>query len=90
MKTDFDPSPNWVTRWPERNLIVYKRKHREKQDHDSEAAENWTVSVWPKAHERYSASEIYNCYETGLYFRALSKGILCIKNANLSDSKKSK
>ena len=39
MKADFDPSQSCqVTRWLERNLIVFKRKHGEKQDHDSEAA----------------------------------------------------
>ena len=77
-------------RWRERNLIVFKRKHGEKQDHDFEAAENWIVSVWPKIHKRYSASEIYNCDEIGLYFHALPEGTLCFKNDKLSGSKKSK
>ena len=90
MNVNFDPSSSWVTHWRERNLIVFKRKHGEKQDHDSEAAENWIASVWPKIHERYSASEIYNCDETGLYFRSLPEGTLCFKNDKLSDSKKSK
>ena len=40
MNLNFDPSSSWVTRWRERNSIVFKRKHGEKQDHDSEAAEN--------------------------------------------------
>ena len=40
MKVDFDPSLSWVTRWWEHNLIVFKGKHGEKQDHDCEAAEN--------------------------------------------------
>ena len=90
MNLNFDPSSSWVTRWRECNLIVFKRKHGEKQDHDFQATENWIVSVWPKIHERYSASEIYNCDETGLYFRALPEGTLCFKNDKLSGSKKSK
>ena len=90
INVNFDPSSSWVTRWRERNLIVFKRKHGEKQDHNSEATENWIVSVWPKIHERYSASEIYNCDKTGLYFRALPEGTLCFKNDKLSGSKKSK
>ena len=61
-----------------------------KQDHDSEAAENWITSVWPKIQNDYSASTIYNCDVTGLYFRALPEGILCFKNEKLSGSKKSK
>ena len=90
MNVDFDPSSSWVTRWREWNLIVFKRKHGEKQDHDSEAAENWITSVWPKIQDDYSPSEIYNCDETGLYFRALPKDTLCFKNEKLSGSKKSK
>ena len=68
----------------------FKRKHGEKQGHDSELAENWIVSVWPIIHKHYSASEIYNCGETGLYFHALSGRTLCFKNEKLSGSKKSK
>ena len=45
--------------------------------------------AWPKIHERYSASEIYNCDETGIYFRALLEGTLGFKNDKLSGSKKS-
>ena len=90
MNINFDPSSSWVTRWRERNLIVFKRKHGEKQYHDSEVDENWIVSVWPKIHEHYSASEIYSCDETGLYFCALPEGTLCFKNDKLSGSKKSK
>ena len=48
MNLNFDLSSSWVTRWRECNLIVFKRRHGEKQDHDSEAAENWIASVWPK------------------------------------------
>ena len=46
--------------------------------------------MWPKIHEHYSASEIYNCDETGLYFHALPEGTLCFKNDKFSGSKKSK
>ena len=58
MNIDFDPSSSWVTRWRERNLIIFKRKHGEKQGYDSEAAENWITSVWPKIQDDYSPSKI--------------------------------
>ena len=90
MNVDFDPSSSWVTRWQETNLIVFKQKHGEKQDHDSEVAENWITSVWPKIQNDYSASNSYNCDETGLYFRALSEGTLCIKNEKLSAARSQK
>ena len=46
--------------------------------------------MWPKIHEHYSASEIYNCDERGLRFCALAEETLCFKNDKLSGSKKSK
>ena len=90
MKVDFDPSLSWVFHWQECNLIIFKCRHGEKQEHDSEAAENWIVSVWPKIYKHYSASEIYNCDEMGHYFCALPEGTLYFKNEKLSGSKKSK
>jgi len=65
-------------------------KKQEKQDHNSEAAEHWLTSVWPRIQDRYAASEIYNCDETGLYYRALPEGTMCFKNEKLSCGKKSK
>jgi len=76
---DFDPSPSWMQRWRERNFIVFKRQHGEKQDYDSAAAEHWLTSVWPRIQDRYAASEIYNCDETGVYYWALPEGTMCFK-----------
>ena len=45
--------------------------------------------MWPKIQEHYSASEIYNCDETRLYFCALPGETLCFKNEELFGSKKS-
>ena len=90
MNDDFNPSPSWIQRWRERNLIVFKRQHGEKQDHDSEAAEHWLTSVWPRIQDHYAVSEIYNCDETCLYYRALLQGTVCFKNEKLSGGKKSK
>jgi len=87
---DFDPSPSWMQRWRERNFIVFKRQHGEKQDYDSEATEHWLTSVWPRIQDRYAASEIYNCDETGLYYWALPEGTMCFKNEKLSGRRKSK
>ena len=46
--------------------------------------------MWLKIQECYSASEIYNYDETGLYFCALPEETLCCKNDKLAGSKKSK
>jgi len=90
MGVDFDPSLSWVHRWQERNGIIFKRQHGEKHSHDTEAAEYWIASVWPRIQEQYSASDVYNCEKTGLYFRALPEGTMCFKDEKPSGSKKSK
>ena len=90
MNDDFNPSPSWIQRWRERNLIVFKRQHGKRQDHDSEAAEHWLTSVWPRIQDRYAASEIYNCDETGIYYRVLPEGTKCFKIETLFGGKKSK
>ena len=45
MDVDYDPSMSLITRWRDPSLIVFKRKHGEKQDHNSKAAENWITFV---------------------------------------------
>ena len=88
MGISFDPSISWVQWWRERQGIVFKRQHGEKQDHDSVAAEHWVSNVWPDIHSKYAASDIYNCDETGLYFRVLPEGTMCFRTNKLSESKK--
>ena len=90
MGISFDPSLSWVQRWREHQGIVFKRQHGEKQDHDSAAAEHWVSNVWPDIQSKYDACDIYNCDETGLYFRALPEGTMCFKSEKLSGSKKAK
>ena len=64
MGISFDPSLSWVQRWRERQGIVFKTQHGEKQDHDSAAAEHWVSNVWPDIQSKYDACDIYNCDET--------------------------
>ena len=90
MGISFDPSISWVQRWRERQGIVFKRQHGKKQDHDSVTAEHWVSNVWPDIHSKYAASDIYNCDETGLDFRALPEGTMCFRTEKLSGSKKAK
>ena len=68
MNVDFDPSSSWVTRWRERNLIVFKLKHGEKQDHDSEAAENWIISVWLKIQDDFLPQKFTTAMKLGFTF----------------------
>ena len=90
MGIDFNPSVSWVTRWRERNFISFTSKHRRKLNCNSAADKHWLNSVWPKIQERFAASEIYNCDETGLYFRFLPEGTWYFKNEDLAKHEKCK
>ncbi|XP_041347231.1 tigger transposable element-derived protein 4-like [Gigantopelta aegis] len=85
---DFNPTSGWLSRWKERNTIVYKKLHGEKKDADVAAADNWSKTVLPEILQKYKAEDIYNADETGLYYRALPDGTLAAKKDQVSGSKK--
>lgn len=65
MHIAFEPSTSWISRWRDRNGIVFKRKRSEKKDL-LEAAGNWNTSVWPRIQEPDLSSDINNCDKTSL------------------------
>ena len=79
-KPDFKPTSGWFCRWKERNAIVYKRVHGEKKDAYEPAAEQWIRDVLPELVKNYKPENIYNCDETGIYYRAMPEGTLAQKS----------
>ena len=51
--------------------VVHKVEHGEKQDADTDAATNWIEYTLPGPLTEFSAENIFNAYETGLYYRGL-------------------
>ena len=88
--TDFNPSLSWVQRWRQRKGIVFKKQHGEKQDHDAVGADHWIMNVWPEYNVKYAPCDVYNCDETGLYFKALPEHSMCFKDQKPSGGKKAK
>ena len=82
MNLNFDPSSSWVTRWRERDLIVFKRKHGEKQDHDFEAAENWIASVWPKKMSAILPQKFTTVMKRGFTFMHYQRELCALKMTN--------
>ena len=66
---------------------MFKKQHGEKLDHDSSGAYDWITGVWPEISAKYVAKDIYNCDETGLYFKALPEGTMCFKDDKPSGGK---
>ncbi|GBN70348.1 hypothetical protein AVEN_196073-1 [Araneus ventricosus] len=70
----------WLTRWKDRNNIVYRKLHGEKQDAYSASAEDGGKNVWPTLIKVYKFDQIFNTDEIGLFFRALPEHTLLFKN----------
>lgn len=89
-KDNFVATSGWLSRWKDRNAIVFKRLHGEKKDADEQGADHWIQNVLPEIISAYEENDIYNADETGLYYRAIPDGTLAHKYDKLSGSKKSK
>ena len=68
---NFNPIDGWLTRWKERNNIVYRKLHGEKQDTDFDAADNWMTIILPQLLKDYDPSQIFDTNETRLFYWAL-------------------
>ena len=88
--SDFVASDGWLSRWKERNGIVYKKLQGEKQDCDVAGAENWLKLKWPPVLQKYDPQNIFNLNETALYYRATPDHCLIFKNSEATAGKKMK
>ncbi|GBO08023.1 hypothetical protein AVEN_39143-1, partial [Araneus ventricosus] len=86
--SDFKATDGWLTRWKDRNIIVYRKLHGENQDTDSASAEDWSKDVWPTLIKDCKPDQIFNTDETGLYFRALPEHTLLFKNESTGGCRK--
>uniref|UniRef100_A0A8B9QHH0 Tigger transposable element-derived protein 3 n=1 Tax=Apteryx owenii TaxID=8824 RepID=A0A8B9QHH0_APTOW len=80
-KPDFEPSSSWLARFKVRHNITFKKPPRDKKDAEQPTAEHWASTVLPDLLRSYTPSEIYNCGETGVLFRAIPSGALPAKQA---------
>ncbi|MGH0131454.1 UNVERIFIED_CONTAM: hypothetical protein FKN15_014963, partial [Acipenser sinensis] len=68
---DFKASGGWFTRWKKRFNVTYKKEQGKKQSADKPAAEQWQCEKLPHIVQTFSAADIYNADETGLYLKGL-------------------
>lgn len=86
----FDGSLSWIQRFRQRHNIVYGKVSGEANDAPTQSANDWIKSVWPKVKENYSDDDIYNAYETALFFRATADKTLKFKGEKCIGGKLSK
>ena len=86
----FEASHGWLHWWKERYGLSYKKMHREATDADLESAEKWVSDILPHLTQGWSSESIYNCDETGLFYRAVPDGTYALKREKVSGGKKAK
>ena len=73
-------SNGWLNRWKVRNKVSQAVLTGKRGDVDKETVEDWKKSL-PSLCGRHALKDIFNCDETGLYWRALpSKGMVVKAN----------
>ncbi|XP_064387951.1 tigger transposable element-derived protein 6-like [Halichondria panicea] len=86
---NFTASSGWLTRWKARNSIKQRIISGESGDVRSDTVESWFERI-PCVVEGYEPRDIWNCDETGLFWRALPDKGLAVKNQECKGGKESK
>ncbi|XP_067844603.1 tigger transposable element-derived protein 4-like isoform X1 [Heptranchias perlo] len=89
-KPDFNPSEGWLQRWKSRHNIVFRRPHGEKLSSDWTGAELWMEDVLPGLLEGYGPQDIFNCDETGVFYRCIGYGTLALRGEAALGQKKAR
>lgn len=76
---NFKASAGWLNRFKERHEIVGKVLCGESASADSDGASSWIATSAASIVEKYSASDIYNADETGLFYEMLPAKTLDLK-----------
>ncbi|KFM57726.1 Tigger transposable element-derived protein 4, partial [Stegodyphus mimosarum] len=84
----FKAKDGWLSRWKSRHDLKFEKAHKEKESPDSEGTEVWKSTKQPELLENFSADDIYNDDETGMYYRATPDSSLSYKHVALFGSKK--
>ncbi|XP_033110353.1 tigger transposable element-derived protein 6-like [Anneissia japonica] len=87
--TDFGASDGWLTKWKQRNEIKQVAVCGESGDVDQTIVTEWKSKIADLC-AGYQPEEIFNCDETGLYFRALPDRTLAEKQDDVTGIKTSK
>ena len=89
-ETSFRASQGWLTKFKQRHGVICKVVSGEAAAVDSEVTSTWLRTTLPTLLSRYSANDIYNADETGIFFEMLPNKTLAFKGEKCSGGKESK
>jgi len=90
MDLDFKASQGWLDRFKRRHGLSLKVMSGEAGSVSDETIQRWTTEQLPKILSGWVPSQVYNCDETGLFFKMLPNRTLATKGEDVHGSKKSK
>ena len=88
MRLEFNPNPGWLERFKRRNGIVFKKICGEANQVTNSMTDEWLNSILSTILINYSASDIFNADESGLFFRCLPDKTLAFKGEQSIGGKK--
>ena len=86
---EFKASNGWLESFRKRHNIAFNVISGEAADVSSETIDDWKKRI-PSIIDGYALEDIYNCDETGLFYRALPDRTLSIKGQQCQGGKRSK
>jgi hypothetical protein len=89
MIKDFVCTTGWIDR-SKLHHICFGKVSSEARAVNCETTAEWCNKVWPKVHEGYSDSDIFNTDETGIFFRLTPNKTLTFKAEKCAGGKLSK
>ena len=85
---NFTWSNGWLDRFKNRNNIVYAKISGEAFSANTDAATEWTKSVWPELKKGFKKEDIYNADETGLFYNLTPEMTFKFRNEKCVGGKK--
>ena len=86
---EYKASNGWLESFRKRHNIAFNVISGEAADVSSETIDDWKKRI-PSIIDGYALEDIYNCDETGLFYRALPDRTLSIKGQHCQGGKRSK
>ncbi|XP_043471562.1 tigger transposable element-derived protein 4-like [Leptopilina heterotoma] len=86
MNINFKCTPSWISRFKTRHNIVMGKISGESAIVDKTCVNDWLSTVWPNLRERYSADDIFNADETGLFYKMMPDKTLKYKGEFKDDN----
>lgn len=80
---DFKASDHWLENFKERHGIKFRTEQGEAAAVNQEVVQDWKQTVLRQALEKYSADDVFNADETGLFWRLMPNKTLAFKGKTL-------